>query len=594
MASSLGSLYHYSLRYRAKIFLASFFSIINKILDIAPPVLIGMAVDTVVQKEQSFLANYGYTDVMSQIWVLAGLTALIWGFESITEYICKVLWRGLAQDIQHNMRLDAYDHMQSLDMQFFENQSSGQLMAILNDDVNQLERFLDVGANEILQMTTTIVLISGIFFWFAPETAAIAFLPIPFIIMGSFYFHKKLGPRYAKVREQAGLLNHKLANNLGGMLTLKSYTTEEHESEQLNKKSQAYNQANKSAIRLSTAFHPVLRVFVFCGFTYIMIRGAYQVDSGTLAVGAYSMMIFMIQRMLWPFTHLGEVVDLYQRAMASVNRLIDLLGTPITIQPGKSELRLQKGEGAIALQNVGFSYLEGFPVFNDLSLTMPAGKTTAIVGTTGAGKSTLIKLILRLFEPQTGQILIDGKALPDFDLQELRRNIALVSQDVFLFHGTVKENIKYGSPEATDEEIMAAAKISEAHDFISKLPQGYDTIVGERGIKLSGGQRQRVSIARAILKNAPILILDEATSSVDNETEAAIQRSLAKISKNRTTIVLAHRLSTIRHADQIVVIEHGKILQQGTHEELSLNPGLYQNLWQVQTGSTQAPKKEAV
>jgi ATP-binding cassette subfamily B protein len=270
--------------------------------------------------------------------------------------------------------------------------------------------------------------------------------------------------------------------------------------------------------------------------------------------------------------------------MASTNRVMDLLDTPIAIHPGHLSLPVETIRGEVNLDNITFAYYSGQPVIKNLSLHIPAGNTIAIVGSTGSGKSTLVKLLLRLYEIQGGKITLDGIDIRDILLSDLRRGIGLVSQDVFLFHGTVRENIAYGNPDASLSEVIAAAKIAEAHDFICQLPQEYDTIVGERGQKLSGGQRQRIAIARAVLKNPPILILDEATSAVDNETEAAIARSLEKITRNRTTIAIAHRLSTIRHADCIYVLEYGQLVEQGTHEELLSQQGIYANLWRVQTG----------
>ena len=271
--------------------------------------------------------------------------------------------------------------------------------------------------------------------------------------------------------------------------------------------------------------------------------------------------------------------------MASIARVMDLLDTPIAIHPGEKSLPLAEIKGAVSLNDITFAYNQREPVIKNLSLNIPAGQTIAIVGATGSGKSTLVKLLLRLYEVQSGEITLDGEDIKDIVLWDLRRGIGLVSQDVFLFHGTVRENISYGSPDATSRQIQEAAKIAEAEQFITELPQGYDTIVGERGQKLSGGQKQRIAIARAVLKDPPILVLDEATSAVDNETEAAIARSLERITQNRTTIAIAHRLSTIRHSDCIYVMEYGQLIEQGTHEELLGKNGLYAGLWQVQTGA---------
>jgi ATP-binding cassette subfamily B protein len=308
--------------------------------------------------------------------------------------------------------------------------------------------------------------------------------------------------------------------------------------------------------------------------------------AGRLAVGTYSVLVFITQRLLWPLTRLGETFDQYQRAMASINRVMNLLDTPIETHPGDIPLPVSQVRGEIDIKNITFAYNNRVAVIEDLSLKIPAGKTIAIVGATGSGKSTLVKLLLRLYEIKSGNITLDGIEIERIKLKDLRQAIGLVSQDVFLFHGTVAENISYGTFDASLPEIIAAAQVAEADNFIQKLPQGYDTIVGERGQKLSGGQRQRIAIARAVLKNPPILILDEATSAVDNETEAAIQRSLEYITQNRTTIAIAHRLSTVRNADCIYVMDQGKLVEWGRHEQLLEKLGIYASLWRVQSGLT--------
>lgn len=580
----LSRLLSYGQKYRTLIWQASLCSVGNKLFDLAPPIVIGMAVDVVVQQEDSIVARIGITSIGAQLVALAILNVLIWVLESVFEYALERLWRNLAQLVQDDLRLEAYAHIQSLEMAYFEDQSTGKLLAILNDDVNQLERFLDIGANEIIQVITTAVLISAAFFILAPTVAWLAILPIPFIIWGSIAFQKRLAPRYAQVREKVSLLSSRLANNLSGITTIKSFTTEAYEIERLRRDSQAYRLSNRSAIALSAAFVPWIRMIILFGFTATLLIGGLQAVEGTLAVGTYSVLVFLTQRLLWPLTRIGQTLDLYQRAMASTNRVMNLLDTPIAIHSGNLALPTEKVAGEIRLNNITFAYGEGKPIVENLSLEIPAGKTIAIVGSTGSGKSTLVKLLLRFYEIQQGSITLDGVDIRALQLYDLRRAIGLVSQDVFLFHGTVRENIAYGDPDAKLEDIVHAASLAEAHDFIQQLPQGYDTIVGERGQKLSGGQRQRLAIARAILKNPPILILDEATSAVDNETEAAIARSLDHITENRTTIAIAHRLSTIRNADHIYVLEYGKIVEEGTHEDLLDKNGIYANLWRVQTG----------
>lgn len=582
--SPLKRLFAYGHNYRTEIWQAIACSVLNKIFDLAPPALIGAAVDVVVQKEDSLIAQLGVSDIFTQLLILALLSLIIWGLESIFEYAYNRLWRNLAQTIQHDLRLDAYAHLQSLDLAYFEDRSTGRLMSILNDDINQLERFLDVGANEILQVSTTVVIIGVAFLILAPGVAWMALLPMPFILWGSIAFQRRLAPRYAEVREKVSLLNGQLANNLTGITTIKSFTAEAYEIQRITAQSEAYRQSNRRAIALSAAFVPLIRILILLGFVGILLYGGMEAVAGRLAVGTYSVLVFLTQRLLWPLTRLGQTLDLYQRAMASTTRVMNLLDTPITMHSGEISLPVSQVRGELALKNITFSYQGRHPVIKNLSLHIPAGKTIAIVGATGSGKSTLVKLLLRLYEVQDGTITLDGINLRQLQLADLRQAIGLVSQDVFLFHGTVRENITYGSFDVTLSEVEAAAEIAEAHEFICQLPQGYDTIIGERGQKLSGGQQQRLAIARAILKNPPVLILDEATSAVDNETEAAIQRSLEKITQNRTTIAIAHRLSTVRNADCIYVMDKGKLVEQGTHEQLLEQQAIYAMLWQVQSG----------
>ncbi|OUL22683.1 ABC transporter [Nostoc sp. RF31YmG] len=580
----LQRLFDYGHQYRQQIWLATGASILNKLFDLAPPALVGIAVDVVVKKQDSIIAQLGIKDIFGQFLILSLITVITWILESTFEYRYKLIWRNLAQNIQHNLRLDAYKHLQELELAYFEERSTGGLMSILSDDVNQLERFLDVGANDIIQVVTTIVVVGGGFFILAPNIAWMAIIPIPFILWGSVAFQKLLAPRYADVREKVGLINGRLSNNLSGITTIKSFTAEDYESARVAVESNAYRQSNVKAIALSAAFIPLIRMLILAAFTVLLLFGGMEAVAGRISVGAYSSLVFLVQLLLWPLTRLGDTFDLYQRAMASTNRIMDLLDTPIAIHPGNIALPVETVRGEVEFKNVTFAYKDRLPVVKNLSLQIPAGNTIAIVGSTGSGKSTLVKLLLRLYELRTGSITLDGIELQNLNLRDLRRCIGLVSQDVFLFHGTVAENIAYGSFDATEQEIIMAAKVAEAHEFITHLPQGYETIVGERGQKLSGGQRQRIAIARAVLKNPPILILDEATSAVDNETEAAIQRSLERITVNRTTIAIAHRLSTIRNANCIYVMEHGKLVESGTHEQLLEEDGIYASLWRVQSG----------
>lgn len=582
--AALGRLLRYARGYRRQIVTASLCSVINKLFDIAPEILIGVAIDVVVNQEESFVARLGFETAQQQIAVLAVLTFFIWAGESLFEFLYQVLWRNLAQRLQSELRQDTYEHAQRLDMSFFEAQSSGQLVATMNDDVNQLERFLDGGANAVVQLVVTVIAVGAVFFFISPLIALLAFSPIPLIIWGTFYFQRKAGPLYADVRDKVGDLSTRLTNNLGGIATIKSFTAERREAERLKASSEAYLEANRKAIRISSAFIPVIRMAVLAGFLATFTVGGLMALEGSLNVGAYGVLVFLTQRLLWPMTGLAALIDLFERAMASTRRILNLLEEPVHARDESDTSLLEPVRGDVAFHNVSFSYPGGTAGVQNVDFCVAAGDTVALVGATGSGKSTLIKLLLRFYEPTQGDILIDGQSTREVSLQSLRRSIGLVSQDVYLFEGTVRENLVYGRPGATDSEIIEAAQTAEAWSFIEALPQGLETLVGERGARLSGGQRQRLSLARALLKNSPILVLDEATSAVDNETEAAIQRSLKRIGHNRTVIVIAHRLSTIVDADSILVVENGRVIEQGDHAALVEKGGAYSSQWKVQTG----------
>jgi ATP-binding cassette subfamily B protein len=580
--NNLRDLFNYALEQDTKVRRGIIYSILNKIFDLAPPVLIGIAIDIVVEGSDSFIGNLGYSDRRQQLIILAVLTFIIWGLESAFDYIAAVTWRNISQDIEHSLRTDAFNNVLGLDLAFFENKSSGRLMAILNDDVNQLETFLDNGANRLVQTATTVLVIGGTFLYISPLVAVFAFIPIPIIIFGSLRFTNRIAERYTKIRNDIENLNANLSNSITGILTVKSFNREKKESERITLSSNEVKSANYHAIRLSAAFIPIIRIAILFGFTATLLIGGFLALDGEIKVATYSVMLFITQRLLWPLTELGVIFDSYQKAMASFRRIINLKNTTPTIDNGNE--KLTSFNKKIEISNLNFEYVKNFPVLNDISIDINKGQTTAIVGSTGSGKSTLIKLILRLYDSTSGEIKFDGKNIRDLELDSLRNKIGLVSQDIFLFEGTVFENIAYGNLDAKDEEVWEAAKLSESDKFINLLPNKENTIVGERGQKLSGGQRQRISIARAILKNPEILILDEATSAVDNETEAAIQRSINTLKEGRTVIAIAHRLSTIRNAEIIYVLEEGKVVESGNHESLLEINGVYSKLWSVQTG----------
>ena len=580
--NNLKDLYKYAQENEAKVKRGILYSVLNKLFDLAPPVLIGIAIDIVVEGSESFIGNFGFEDKRQQLIILVFITFVIWGFESIFDYVASVTWRNIAQDLQHSMRTETFSKTLDLDLSFFENKSSGRLMAILNDDVNQMENFLNEAANRLIQTATTVIVIGATFLYISPLVAIFAFIPIPVIVFGSYKFVQRIGERYSKIRNNVESLNAHLSNSITGILTVKSFNREKKEYKRIDLASDEVKTANYDAIKLSAAFIPIIRVAILFGFTATLLIGGFLALDGQIKVGMYSVMLFITQRLLWPLTELGIIFDSFQKAMASFRRIMNLRNTNPTINDGETDLL--KLENKISFENLNFEYVKNFPVLKNINIEIKKGKTTAIVGSTGSGKSTLIKLILRFYEKNSGKILFDDHEIESLSLESIRNKIGLVSQDVFLFEGSVFENIAYGNIDANSEQVWNAAKLSESDRFINELPDKENTIVGERGQKLSGGQRQRISIARAILKNPEILILDEATSAVDNETEAAIQESLETLKEGRTVIAIAHRLSTIRNADLIYVLEDGLIVEEGTHDQLLGNNNVYAKLWDVQTG----------
>ena len=572
--------------WRIKVVFASIFSATNKIFDIAPEVLIGVAVDLVVKKNDSFVASLGFESIDSQVAFIGGVTFLIWALESLFEYLYMIEWRGLAQNIEHDLRVKTYNHAQRLDLEWHEKQSLGNITAILNDDINQLERFLNNGVNQIIQITVSTIIIGFIFFYISPLIATIAILPVPIIFLIGLFFQKKLSPKYKSIREKVGHLNSIIVNNLMGIKVIKSFITFDIEKDNIGARSKEYQQENINAIAISSAFNPIIRMGVLAGFLGTMLIGSYMALNGTLEIGSYSVLVFLTQRFLWPFTSLSVLIDDFERSMASCNRIFNLLDTKIKIKNKSDSIEIEPMEFDIIFKNMSFGYDTEMPLFENFNMRIPEGYSVGLVGDTGSGKTTIAKLLLRLYEPDHGDIYIGNHSISNLSINLLRKKIGIVSQESFLFNATIYENITYGVKNPSMEDVEQTLQQSQCKEFVDRLPKGLDTFVGERGQILSGGQRQRISIARTLMRKPKIIIFDEATSSVDNKTEQLIQMAIFEIIKKRTSIIIAHRLSTIRNCNNIFVLNQGNIIEEGNHDDLiSDQSSYYSKLWKIQTGT---------
>ncbi|QLD89251.1 ABC transporter ATP-binding protein [Natronomonas salina] len=577
-------------------------SIAARLLDLLPPVLLGLALDAIFRNDRAFalwLVPEAWTPTTpdGQLYLVVALIAGAFFFGAGFHWLRNWGFNAFAQHIQHDIRTDTYDTMQRLNMDFFADKQTGELMSILSNDVNRLERFLNDGLNSAFRLVVMVIGIAGILFYLNWQLALVALLPVPLIAGFTYLFIQIIQPKYAEVRSTVGTVNSRLENNLGGIQVIKSSNTESYESERVDDVSGDYLDANWDAIETRIKFFPGLRVLAGVGFVLtFLIGGVWVLTTETtggapgpftrpLYAGEFVTFILLNQRFIWPMAQFGQIINMYQRAYASAERIFGLMDEPdrLAVDPGAEPLTVD--DGRVEYDDVTFGYDdEEEPVVADVDFEVEGGETLALVGPTGAGKSTVLKLLLRLYDVDDGAIRIDGQDVRGVTLPSLRQHVGYVGQDTFLFYGTVEENITYGAFDADHESVVEAAKAAEAHEFITNLPDGYDTMVGERGVKLSGGQRQRISIARAVLKDPEILILDEATSDVDTETEMLIQRSLDRLTADRTTFAIAHRLSTIKDADTIVVLEGGRIVERGTHDELLENDGLYAHLWGVQAG----------
>ena len=571
-------------------------SLATHLLSLLPPVLLGIALDATFLSKKPYQLplvpqSWIPTDQFGQLWFTVGLITLSFLGSALGGLAKGWGLNEFAQSIQHEVRSDTYNAMQRLDLGFFAEKQTGELMSILNNDVNRLEQFLNGGLNVMTQIGVTVVGVAVLLSLINFELALVTLATVPIVAAFTYKFVQIIQPKYAKVRSTVGQLNARLENNLGGIEVIKASSAEDYEFDRVTDSSKEYYDTNWDAIRTRITFFPGLELSAGFGFILTfaigglwVLSGAPFVFSGDLSPGGFVSFIFLSQRFIWPLAQFGQLINMYQQAVASSERVFGLMDEPSALETDDDAPDIDVSEGVVEYEDVTFGYDDEETVVEDVSFEVGGGETLALVGPTGAGKSTILKLLLRLYDVNDGTIRLDGQDITEVSLSSLRQSVGYVSQETFLFAGTVGENIAYGTFDATRAEVIEAAKAAQAHEFIEELPDGYDTEVGERGVKLSGGQRQRVGIARILLQNPAVLILDEATSDVDTETELRIQQSLDTLLADRTVLAIAHRLSTIKNAETILVLENGRVVEQGTHGELLAEDGLYADLWGVQAG----------
>jgi ATP-binding cassette subfamily B protein len=574
-------------------------SLVGRTVGLVPPLVLGVTIDALLTGSAPYRlplvpAELLPTTPTGQFWLSAGLILASFVLAVAFTWTQTVSMALFSNRVQHAVRVETYRAMQRLDMAFFDDKQTGQVMSILNNDVRNLRSFLDSTVGGAIQLVVTVLGIAGVLFWLNAGLAAVTLVAVPLLAAFTLWFSREIRTRYRALREAVGDLNTRLENNLSGIEVIKTAATEPYEADRVEDSSRTYLERSLDVVRLDAFYNPTMDLLAGLSFVATFVLGGYWLlvgappfMSGDLLVGEFVTFLFLTQRFVDPLAGVGRIVNSYENARASGERVFGLVGRDVSVAD-RPDARPLDVRGRVEFDDVSFAYREGTPVLSRVSFVAEPGETVALVGETGAGKSTVAKLLLRLYDVTEGAVGIDGVDVRDARLADLRDAIGYVSQDVFLFDGTVRENIAYGSFDATDGEIEAAAKAAEAHEFVLDLPDGYDTRVGERGVKLSGGQRQRLSIARAMLQDPEILVLDEATSAVDTATELAIQRGLARLTEGRTTLVVAHRLSTVRDADRILVLEDGRVAERGTHDELLDLRGRYAALWGVQTGDPTA------
>jgi len=563
-------LYRYSKPYLFRILLAMAASLLVSGSDVATAKLVKPFVDDVLIASKSGLVN------LVPIIVL-GLALIKGAGRYIQEYFIKTAGQLVVQDIRN----DLYRHSMNLSMGYFSRSSTGNVMSRILNDVGSLQRTAADVVVEGLRESFTLVGLTVVAFQSDWRLASIAFVVMPISIVPASVIGRRIKDNTRRGQGALGNLTRVLQESLAGIKVIKAFGTETRESERFRKENQRFYYFIRKVLKYDSAATPVVEILSSIGIGAVLWYGIQRVSQGAMTQGDLSSFLAAMLMMYAPLKRLTKVSNAVQRALGSAERVFELMDEKLDIVDREDALVAARPAGHIRFDHVGFSYGEE-PVLHDFNLAIQAGEIVALVGPSGSGKSTIIGLLNRFYDPQQGRILIDGQDIRQLTQQSLKQSIALVDQETFLFNDTIRNNIRYGRPEATDGEVEKAASLAYADEFLSVMPEGYETVIGDRGVRLSGGQRQRICIARAILRDAPILLLDEATSALDTESEAMVQKALVNLMENRTTIVVAHRLSTVMHADKIVVLENGRICETGRHQDLLSGEGLYRRLYEMQ------------